>query len=168
MFVGMYVVDLCDYVILCFFFKQKTAYELRISDWSSDVCSSDLAQPLPPTAHRRFGQCDPFVSFPRGEVGRGHVADKGEAESALRLDCREILRTRRFGEISHPPPKIKFEAGNAHADGISCAGCGSNHGDASDSAWREAACDLGGGAERRQEPEERRVGKGGGRTGKFR
>src|SRR3546814_3952077 len=28
--------------VLCFFFKQKTAYEMRISDWSSDVCSSDL------------------------------------------------------------------------------------------------------------------------------
>src|SRR3546814_8913248 len=28
---------------LIFFFKQKTAYEMRISDWSSDVCSSDLA-----------------------------------------------------------------------------------------------------------------------------
>src|SRR3546814_7459608 len=28
--------------MLFFFFKQKTAYELRISDWSSDVCSSDL------------------------------------------------------------------------------------------------------------------------------
>src|SRR3546814_284997 len=82
--------------------------------------------------------------------GRGHVADKGEAESALRLDCREILRTRRFGEISHPPPKIKFEAGNADANGISCAGGGSNLGDASDSAWRAAACDIGGGAERRQ------------------
>src|SRR3546814_2612570 len=27
---------------LCFFFEQKTAYEMRISDWSSDVCSSDL------------------------------------------------------------------------------------------------------------------------------
>src|SRR3546814_2373991 len=27
---------------VCFFFKQKTAYEMRISDWSSDVCSSDL------------------------------------------------------------------------------------------------------------------------------
>src|SRR3546814_4936273 len=37
----MYVVLFC--VILCvFFFKQKTAYEMRISDWSSDVCSSDL------------------------------------------------------------------------------------------------------------------------------
>src|SRR3546814_1697831 len=29
---------------ICFFFKQKTAYEMRISDWSSDVCSSDLPQ----------------------------------------------------------------------------------------------------------------------------
>src|SRR3546814_17390278 len=28
-------------MFLCFFFKQKTAYEMRISDWSSDVCSSD-------------------------------------------------------------------------------------------------------------------------------
>src|SRR3546814_2716160 len=29
-----------------FFFKQKTAYEMRISDWSSDVCSSDLTHAL--------------------------------------------------------------------------------------------------------------------------
>src|SRR3546814_10400901 len=28
--------------VLCFFFQQKSAYEIRISDWSSDVCSSDL------------------------------------------------------------------------------------------------------------------------------
>src|SRR3546814_3971056 len=34
------------YLFFCviFFFKQKTAYEMRISDWSSDVCSSDLAR----------------------------------------------------------------------------------------------------------------------------
>src|SRR3546814_4931822 len=32
---------LTDFICL-FFFKQKTAYEMRISDWSSDVCSSDL------------------------------------------------------------------------------------------------------------------------------
>src|SRR3546814_2979013 len=41
----------CELLLLCvcwciFFFKQKTAYELRISDWSSDVCSSDLASRL--------------------------------------------------------------------------------------------------------------------------
>src|SRR3546814_6912430 len=33
----------CMYVLFFFFFKQKTAYEMRISDWSSDVCSSDLS-----------------------------------------------------------------------------------------------------------------------------
>src|SRR3546814_1528545 len=32
--------------MLFFFFKQKTAYEMRISDWSSDVCSSDLLESL--------------------------------------------------------------------------------------------------------------------------
>src|SRR3546814_3369086 len=42
---------MCDDIRLClcfivFFFKQKTAYEMRISDWSSDVCSSDLAELL--------------------------------------------------------------------------------------------------------------------------
>src|SRR3546814_2544849 len=31
------------FVFVFFFFKQKTAYEMRISDWSSDVCSSDLS-----------------------------------------------------------------------------------------------------------------------------
>src|SRR3546814_9649110 len=34
-------------IIFFFFFKQKTAYELRISDWSSDVCSSDLTLHIP-------------------------------------------------------------------------------------------------------------------------
>src|SRR3546814_7768107 len=38
-------------LVLFFFFKQKTAYELRISDWSSDVCSSDLSSA---SAERRF------------------------------------------------------------------------------------------------------------------
>src|SRR3546814_17142460 len=37
-FVYLYVFFVCMF----FFFKQKTAYEMRISDWSSDVCSSDL------------------------------------------------------------------------------------------------------------------------------
>src|SRR3546814_5744733 len=32
----------CHCVVLFFYFKQKTAYEMRISEWSSDVCSSDL------------------------------------------------------------------------------------------------------------------------------
>src|SRR3546814_1695572 len=34
-------------LVFFFFFKQKTAYEMRISDWSSDVCSSDLDEKEP-------------------------------------------------------------------------------------------------------------------------
>src|SRR3546814_2283541 len=38
----VWVVCVCQCFVVLFFFKQKTAYEMRISDWSSDVCSSDL------------------------------------------------------------------------------------------------------------------------------
>src|SRR3546814_12212866 len=48
------------HVLLFFFFKQKTAYEMRISDWSSDVCSSDLAfavaDPAPVEAEHRMAR----------------------------------------------------------------------------------------------------------------
>src|SRR3546814_7936484 len=51
MIVSLMLWFLCSFYICSFFFfffKQKTAYEMRISDWSSDVCSSDL---------RCFRQC---------------------------------------------------------------------------------------------------------------
>src|SRR3546814_14285739 len=48
-------------VFFFFFFKQKTAYEMRISDWSSDVCSSDLRAA---TRRRRERRC--------GSRRRGH------------------------------------------------------------------------------------------------
>src|SRR3546814_20403511 len=49
-------------VVYFFFFKQKTAYEMRISDWSSDVCSSDLAP------HRVQGRAAPHsgLALPLG------------------------------------------------------------------------------------------------------
>src|SRR3546814_5079154 len=49
-----------------FFFKQKTAYEMRISDWSSDVCSSDLsedAEEKPKFASLRPGQSMHTISL---------------------------------------------------------------------------------------------------------
>src|SRR3546814_2081761 len=46
---------LFGFLVCCggvFFFKQKTAYEMRISDWSSDVCSSDLVRGSVPRGQR--------------------------------------------------------------------------------------------------------------------
>src|SRR3546814_10559988 len=43
---------------LFFFFKQKTAYEMRISDWSSDVCSSDLIEWVPEVSALRASPGD--------------------------------------------------------------------------------------------------------------
>src|SRR3546814_14521079 len=43
------------FLLVFFFFKQKTAYEMRISDWSSDVCSSDL--PIGSVAEWSVGHC---------------------------------------------------------------------------------------------------------------
>src|SRR3546814_3661991 len=52
---------------LVFFFKQKTAYEMRISDWSSDVCSSDL--------ERRRGDIDFGTDDDRRDAGQD-IADR--------------------------------------------------------------------------------------------
>src|SRR3546814_7361331 len=43
--------DIVIWLSVFFFVKQKTAYEMRISDWSSDVCSSDLLAGLAPVHH---------------------------------------------------------------------------------------------------------------------
>src|SRR3546814_17470293 len=55
-----------------FFFKQKTAYEMRISDWSSDVCSSDL----PPRIR------GPVARHPAAASNRVHMAQRPRQKSA--------------------------------------------------------------------------------------
>src|SRR3546814_2361393 len=63
-----------------FFFKQKTAYEMRISDWSSDVCSSDR---LPPTIAD--------VLRPRtGAISRLAEMKDGRRDECLRLAVRHL------------------------------------------------------------------------------
>src|SRR3546814_6364590 len=62
-----------------FFFKQKTAYEMRISDWSSDVCSSDL-EAVGEAAHRQ----------PAEEVGLVELAEDG-ADPHRRLHIAAIV-----------------------------------------------------------------------------
>src|SRR3546814_4381839 len=64
-------------VLFVFLFKQKTAYEMRISDWSSDVCSSDLRQ------------------FPTGRRADSHLHLSSNAFviAALRIYMPERRRT---------------------------------------------------------------------------
>src|SRR3546814_3217510 len=55
------------FILHFFFFKQKTAYEMRISDWSSDVCSSDLVTPSTGCCGRRVRarMCQPAATARR-------------------------------------------------------------------------------------------------------
>src|SRR3546814_12107279 len=62
------IVAVCLYFFV--FFKQKTAYEMRISDWSSDVCSSDLAGRLAAEIHR-IARLD--LLQPRSQRAVGHL-----------------------------------------------------------------------------------------------
>src|SRR3546814_4064478 len=57
------------------FFKQKTAYEMRISDWSSDVCSSDLRE------RQQAEQVDR-----RQRIGRGQILDPQRERLVAHLD----------------------------------------------------------------------------------
>src|SRR3546814_2984472 len=72
-----------------FFFKQKTAYEMRISDWSSDVCSSDLAE-----LHRAGDAVAAHLrlAFQRHRHGDGHVHLPNQPV-AVDLAVRHVERT---------------------------------------------------------------------------
>src|SRR3546814_1836335 len=65
---------------MCVFFKQKTAYERRISDWSSDVCSSDLydARAGLDRAAALVGVDDPGERLEEGRLARAVAADQRE------------------------------------------------------------------------------------------
>src|SRR3546814_7469684 len=65
-------------IVLVFFFKQKTAYEFRISDWSSDVCSSDLTS------------ISPMISAPDrpGSLVCGGPSSHGSSASSCRASTR--------------------------------------------------------------------------------
>src|SRR3546814_8516597 len=66
--------------IFFFFFKQKTAYEMRISDWSSDVCSSDLA--TAPTVLRQEGwETEPTCFLVYAPVHDATASERREAPS---------------------------------------------------------------------------------------
>src|SRR3546814_5518796 len=74
-----------------FFFKQKTAYEMRISDWSSDVCSSDLCSYWPRLT-TATGMLAPPNSCSSQSAGSMRIARHGPWASSRKIgraSCRE-------------------------------------------------------------------------------
>src|SRR3546814_1490275 len=69
-----------------FFFKQKTAYEMRISDWSSDLCSSDLLTPAAETAMRDYLRKNRGDRYGKFKYSTQLLTDIGELG---RASCRE-------------------------------------------------------------------------------
>src|SRR3546814_1642913 len=108
-------------VYVFFFFKQKTAYEMRISDWSSDVCSSDLAA-LRGSPRFLFCTPDGSVAF-FAETFVRQLNDAGPRQSvpAERLVIHVVLSG--DGDdalnISTAPPE--------HADGLETLQIGRAH-----------------------------------------
>src|SRR3546814_14613948 len=70
----------CDF----FFFKQKTAYEMRISDWSSDVCSSDLHHVNVPIINKYRKVCWVFAIYEGIEIRRAYFMPPGSLEAYFR------------------------------------------------------------------------------------
>src|SRR3546814_6249959 len=118
-----------------FFFKQKTAYEMRISDWSSDVCSSDLSWHL---AENRSGgrkrlriegkaPCEGQAANienvqDRDAIGGEAQHDAGRPSSAIDRLSRhtggELVRLAAGAEPDHRAADIDHQAGRGPAEGV--------------------------------------------------
>src|SRR3546814_8382519 len=105
--------------MLCmFFFKQKTAYEMRISDWSSDVCSSDLQ--CPEDVRPYFGDGDEchmafhFPLMPRiymalAQEDRHPITDIMYQTPEIPENCQWAIFLRNHDELT-----LEMEIGRAH------------------------------------------------------
>src|SRR3546814_4917852 len=90
------------YELKILFFKQKTAYEMRISDWSSDVCSSDLIGVIPYYSLAagyltgKYRGADDLGQSARGHKAKAYMAGKGPRSEERRVgkECVSSCRSR--------------------------------------------------------------------------
>src|SRR3546814_16717121 len=137
--------------VFVFLFKQKTAYEMRISDWSSDVCSSDLGGVDRPV--RRRQQRD---TVGVGVGGRGQ--DDRRAGTAVRAD--QVAVAEGDGSLSE---RVRLLVGGQRPPGGHDGRVGKT-----DALLELAFLLVQGGEEHRVSSDESRGGQEGGRRLRFR
>src|SRR3546814_8076052 len=100
---------MCWSCLCFFFFKQKTAYEMRISDWSSDVCSSDLVgAPVRSISRRAIGRggkranCSECRAPRRSLQPPCHAARPAQADETARGDALARARLELRWRTSSP------------------------------------------------------------------
>src|SRR3546814_705316 len=123
------------YCFVVFFFKQKTAYEMRISDWSSDVCSSDLDEAVRAvsTAVRRAraGLQDPnrplgsFLFLGPTGVGKTELTKAlarflfDDDNAMVRIDMSEFMEKHSVARlVGAPPGYVGYEEGGTLTEAV--------------------------------------------------
>src|SRR3546814_7195462 len=103
------------FILYIFFFKQKTAYEMRISDWSSDVCSSDLINcPRHRHANKKNDADDADDNIRHEKLPCRLRLQEFRHEKLIQLldwrgECGKSAQSARTNE-EPPPARIKFDA----------------------------------------------------------
>src|SRR3546814_839831 len=101
MFVRLFTYEIYPYVLasyrdvgwfiwvsLLFFFRLKTAYELHIRDWSSDLCSSDLPAPAPARCDMVQDRCETVIAPPSPRLPRQQISRRSvHPPRRLRRPC---------------------------------------------------------------------------------
>src|SRR3546814_10816425 len=97
----VFIVGCIGIVCFFFFFKQKTAYEMRISDWSSDVCSSDLL--LQTNSARALFLAHARLATKRWSIGRGCPASPSDRKAYQMCHARLATRNSRSCSVKMEP-----------------------------------------------------------------
>src|SRR3546814_4103612 len=95
--------------VYIFFFKQKTAYEMRISDWSSDVCSSDLSNQVREFIMGADGIAlrEPYIGEGGALTGSSRRAFEAKARREEVIRSNELLRLQQ--QLDHRRKKLEAQ-----------------------------------------------------------
>src|SRR3546814_3604460 len=91
---------------IVFFFKQKTAYEMRISDWSSDVCSSDLH----PSREVMLREMAGWLKREHSITLVGALGFENAYALAMRGDRAEALGIRSIADLTRHAPRLTIRS----------------------------------------------------------